>query len=74
MKEKLIEILEDIKPEVDFEEEKSLVTDGILKSFDILSLISEIEDEFGVEISVDDVLPENFETIDSIIELIGKSK
>lgn len=72
--EKLIAILEDIKPEVDFSEEKNLVSGGILKSFDILSLISEIEDEFGVEIPVEDVLPENFETLESIMELIEKSK
>ncbi len=71
--EQLIEILEDIHPGVDFAAEKSLVTDGILKSFDILTLISEIDAEMGVEIPVEDVTPEHFESVEAILQLIEAS-
>ena len=71
--EKLLEILEDIKPGVDYTSEKNLVTGEILRSFDILSLISEIEDAYGVEIPVEDVVPENFESAESILDLIRRS-
>ena len=53
--EKLLEILEDIKPGVDFKNQQHLATGGILRSFDILSLVSEIQEAFrgasGMEIS-----------------------
>ena len=70
---KLIAILEDIVPGVDFEEEKELIDDGILESLDIVSIVNEIMEQFNVEISVDDLLPENFNSADSILALI-KSK
>ena len=72
--EKLLEILEDIQPGVDYENTSNLVTGGFLKSFEILSLVSEIEEEFDVEIDVEDVVPENFESVSAILSLIEKSK
>ncbi len=70
--ERLIEILENLKPGVDFEEEKNLIDDEILDSFDIVSLVSEIEDEFDVKITAKDILPENFNSAESLYELIEK--
>ena len=70
MKEQLLEILEDLRPEVDFETETALVTDGILDSFDIVSLVAQLNDEFDVTIGVDDLEPENFDTVDAMIALI----
>lgn len=70
MKEQLLEILEDLRPEVDFENETALVTDGILDSFDIVSLVAQLNDEFDVTIGVDDLEPENFDTVDAMIALI----
>lgn len=72
--EKLLEILEDIQPGIDYANTANLVTGGFLKSFDILSLVSEIEEEFDVEIDVEDVVPENFESVSAILSLIEKSK
>ena len=71
--EKLIAILEDIKRDVDYTQVKNLVTGGYLKSFDILTLVSEIEEEFGKEIAVEEVVPENFESVESILSLIERS-
>ena len=70
MKEQLLEILEDLRPEVDFETETALVTDGILDSFDIVSLVAQLNDEFDITIGVDDLEPENFDTVDAMLALI----
>ncbi len=70
MKEQLMRILEELRPDVDFEQEKALVTDGILDSFDIVSLVAQLNDEFDITIGVDDLEPENFDTVEAMQELI----
>lgn len=72
MKEKLMKILKDLRADVDFEKEKKLIDDGILASFDIVTLVSELNSEFDVEINVMDLEPENFNTIEAMLELIEK--
>lgn len=72
MKEKLMEILEDLRPDVDFESEKQLITDGILESFDIVSLVAELCDEFEIELRVEDLVPDNFNSIEGMLDLIQK--
>ncbi len=72
-KKKLIAILTDIVPDVDFENEESLIDDGLLESLDIVSIVSEMNIAFDVEITVDDLLPENFNSADAMLDLI-KSK
>lgn len=68
----LLEILNEIKPGVDFEKETALVYDGILDSLAIIRLVSEIDDEFDVEIGVTDLVPENFNSAKAIMALIEK--
>jgi len=68
--EKLIELLSDIRPDVDFAAENKLVTDGILDSFDIVAIVSEINDAYGISIGVTELLPENFDSADAIYALI----
>lgn len=72
-KKKLIAILTDIVPDVDFENEEGLIDDGLIESLDIVSIVSEINIAFDVEITVDDLLPENFNSADAMLALI-KSK
>ena len=55
---------------MDFETETALVTDGILDSFDIVSLVAQLNDEFDITIGVDDLEPENFDTVDAMLALI----
>ena len=58
--EKLYTLLEEIRPDVDFRNITTLVTDGFIDSFDIVSIIASIEDEFAVEIPVDSMVAEYF--------------
>ena len=70
MMEKLLQILRETCPGVDFEKETTLVDDGIIDSMDIITIVSEIMDAFSIELSVEDLVPENFNSIDAIISLI----
>ncbi len=72
MREQIMKILKDIRSDVDFEKEQLLIDNGVLDSFDIISIVSEFNDAFGVEINVDDLLPENFNNIGAMVELITK--
>jgi acyl carrier protein len=71
---KLLEILKGIRPDVDFENETELIDDGILDSFDVVSIISEIDDAFGVQIRINELDPENFNSAEAIWALIEKLK
>ncbi len=70
--EQLLEILSDLHPEIDFEEYTTLIDDGILDSFDIVSLISEINEEFDVVISAEHIIPENFNSAQALYALIER--
>ncbi|MBQ5591080.1 MAG: acyl carrier protein [Clostridia bacterium] len=68
----LLEILSEVKPGVDFESETALVDDAILDSLDIISIISEVSDEFDVRISPEDIIPENFNSAEAMWSLISE--
>ncbi|WP_308759889.1 acyl carrier protein [uncultured Bacteroides sp.] len=70
--EKLLELLKSIRPDVDFENETELIDEGFLDSFDVVSIISEIEDVFGVQIRITELEPENFNSVQNIWKLIQK--
>lgn len=74
MTEDIINVLNEVKAGIDYKKEKSLITDGILTSFDIVMLISLLNDKFDINISVMDLVPENFETVTDIEKLINKLK
>ena len=65
-------ILEEIRPDIDFTAEKKLIDDGILDSFDIISIVGELNTAFDIEINVEDLLPENFNSMEAMQELITK--
>ncbi len=74
MKEKIIAILSELRPEFDFSDDTlDFVEEGMLDSFDIVSLVDSIEETFGVAISGMDVLPENFNSVDAIIATIERN-
>lgn len=74
MREKILSILNGLRPEYDFNASSDFIEDGMLDSFDIVSLVSEIEDNFGVTINGEDILPENFCSVEAIENTINKSK
>jgi len=74
MREELLEILTDVVPGVDFEAETALIDDELLNSLDIVSIVSEIMSVFDVEISVEDLMPENFNSVDAMLELIDSRR
>ena len=69
---RLLEILSDLHPEVDFEQESNLIDNHILDSFDIVSLVSEIADEYDVQILAQELVPENFNSVEAIWDLISR--
>lgn len=66
----LIQILKEIHPDVDYESCGSLIDGKILDSFDIITLISEINETFDVAIPAEEIIPENFNSAKSLWELI----
>ena len=68
----IIEILEQIKPGVDFNTEENLIEEEILDSFDIVTLVAKLNDEFDIEISPADLIPENFNSAERIYELVKR--
>ena len=70
MRKQIMEILPEICPGVDFENEKALIDDGLLDSLDIVAVVTELMEAFDVELGVDDLTPENFNSVEAIEELI----
>ena len=66
----LLDLLRNVKPGVDFESEENLVDDGILNSIDVISIIAEIQDRFGVTIPSDEIIPENFNSAKAMKDLL----
>ncbi|MBQ7144631.1 MAG: acyl carrier protein [Oscillospiraceae bacterium] len=73
MKQTIERILGELCPGVDLESE-TLIDEGLIDSFDLVSLVGELMDEFDVELTVEDLLPENFNSVDAIVELIARKR
>lgn len=70
--EKLIEMLTELHPDVDFATADDLIDDGVLDSLDIVSLVSQIDSEFGVTIPAEEIIPENFNSAEALFALITR--
>lgn len=70
--EKILKILSDVRPDIDFESETLLVEEGLLDSFDIVSIISELNDAYEINIRVNDLKPENFNSLSAIQALVER--
>ena len=70
--EKLIEILKKYNPNVDYETNEHLIDEEILDSFDIISIVADIDNEFDVEITAKDIIPENFNSAAKLYDLIER--
>ena len=74
MREQVMEILTEIRGDIDFENETRLIDDNILASLDIVAIGGEFNDVFDGEISVEDLIPENFNSLDAMIALIESAQ
>ena len=70
--EELIKILDEIKSGVDWENESDLIGNHILDSLKIVQLVGTLNDEFDIEITPIDIVPENFKTVNAIYEMVKR--
>ena len=68
----LLEILNEVKPGVDFENDTDLIGHGVLDSITMVTLVMELNDAFDIEITPVDIVPENFKTVQSIYDMIQR--
>ena len=74
MKEQIIKILTELRPEFDFTQDGvDFIEEGMLDSFDLVTLVSELDNTFGISIDGVDILPENFGSVDAIARLLKKT-
>jgi acyl carrier protein len=72
MKIKLLQILQEIRPEFDFSTSSNFILDGLLDSFDIITLVTMLDEEFKISIEGTQIIPDNFSSLDSIYTLLLK--
>ena len=70
--EDLFKVLEKVKPGVDFRNNNNLIDDEILDSFDIVTLVAALDEEFDIQITAKDILPENFNSAEAMYKLIQR--
>ena len=73
MKDRIIKILNEVRPEFDFGMETNFISNGMLDSFDLVTLVTELDESFGISIDGTDILPENFESAEAIEALLKKN-
>ncbi len=74
MEEQVLRILKELQPTYDFEEGVDFIEQGYLDSFDVVTLVTEMEETFSISISALDIVPENFASVKSICDLGRRSK
>ena len=74
MENKIYDILAELHPEFDYKTSNDFISDGMLDSFDVVNLVTELEDAFSISIDGEDILPENFSSIDAIKILVERSE
>lgn len=69
---KVLEVLQQIRPEFDFTASENFVEDGMLDSFDVVTLVSDLDRAYGISIAGTDIVPENFSSVPRIEQLLSK--
>lgn len=73
MKKIVLQILTDIQPDFDFSQDLNFVKEGMIDSFDMVNLVTSLDDKFGISIDGVDIIPENFSSLDTIVSLLKKN-
>lgn len=72
MREMVFRVLTEIRPDIDFDTETGLVSEGILESFDLLTIIASLQDEAGIEISNREISADNFDSLDAMVRMVER--
>jgi len=70
--EELMEILEELRPDVEFDGAKALITDGVLDSIDVMSLVAMLSDHYDIKIKPAEMVPENFDSPEAILKMVER--
>ena len=70
MREEILEILSGICPDIDFEKEEELIDSGVIDSFAVIQIVTELMEHFNIFIDADDIEPENLNSLDNICEMV----
>ena len=73
MKLEIINILKEVRPEFDFNQDMNFIDEGMLDSFDIVSLVTNLDEHYGISIDGMDIVAENFESVNAIVNLLTKN-
>lgn len=74
MNDQILAMLDELRPEFDFTDSDDFVMDGLLDSFDIISLVSMLEEKYHIKVDGLDIVPENFASADAVAALVKKSR
>jgi len=69
---KILSILKESNNLIDYTKETALITNGLLDSLELMEIISELEDAFGIEIGMEEIVPENFNSVEAILKLVER--
>jgi acyl carrier protein len=73
MRNKILQVLSDIRPEFNFSESSNFISEGLLDSFDIVQLVTALDEEYNISIDGMDILPENFASVNTITDILIKN-
>ncbi|MDD6155103.1 MAG: phosphopantetheine-binding protein [Eubacteriales bacterium] len=74
MRDEVLEILRGVNSDIDYDHEDALIDDELLDSFEVVAIIGDLADEFDITIDVDEMVPENFNSVDAICDMIERLK
>ena len=74
VREQVLAILKEVKPTKDLEGINNLIEGGYIDSFELMSLVANLTDIFNIDITIDELIPENFNSVDAIVAMVEKSK
>lgn len=73
-KEQVLSILKDVKPTKDLGNITDIIEGGFIDSFELMSLVAQLSESFNIEISIDELVPENFNSVDAIVQMVERLK
>lgn len=74
VREQVLAILKEVKPTKDLEGINNLIEGGYIDSFELMSLVANLTDIFNIDITIDELIPENFNSVDAIVAMVEKLK